>query len=164
VGDPVSVDRDWSLRAATPQDAEWLADLKAAAMRPDLERLGRWDHGRARARFLETYVPSTTYIIVLENEDVGCVTVRPEPDAWWIEHFYLWPRVQGRGIGGQVLQHAMATHRDGRPFMLAMMRDSPARRLYERHGFTYDYDDRNGVDQIFRRSGDAAAASASRNH
>ncbi len=90
----MSVDRDWSLRAATPQDAEWLADLKAAAMRPDLERLGRWDHGRARARFLETYVPSTTYIIVLENEDVGCVTVRPEPDAWWIEHFYLWPRVQ----------------------------------------------------------------------
>jgi len=162
--DPVGMDRDWLVRAATPRDAEWLADLKAAAMRSDLERLGRWDRGRARARFLESYVPATTRVVVVDNEDMGCITARPELDAWWIEHFYLWPRVQGRGLGGEVLEHTVATHQDGRPFMLAMVRDSPARHLYERHRFIYDYDDENGVDQIFRRSGDAGAGSASRNH
>ncbi len=43
----------WSLRAATAADASWLADLKAEAMRADLQRLGYWDRDWARQWFLE---------------------------------------------------------------------------------------------------------------
>lgn len=128
------VDLRWSLRPATPSDAGWLADLKAAVMRPDLERLGYWDRDWARGRFLDRYDPTVTSVIVLGADEVGCIAVRSERDHWWIEHFYLRPDAQGRGLGGEVLRHVMAAREDGRPFVLALDRGSGVRRLYERHG------------------------------
>jgi GNAT superfamily N-acetyltransferase len=143
----------WSLRPATAADAGWIADLKCRAMRPDLERLGLWDRDWAYRRFIGTFVPGNTDVIVCDGRPVGAIAVRAEPDAQWIEHFYLEPSVHGQGIGGQVLRHVMATHRDARPFRLAIDRGSAARRLYERAGFTHAYDDPNGVDEIFEAAG-----------
>lgn len=144
--------RGWSLRPATAQDASWMADLKAQAMREDLQRLGYWDRDWARQRFLDSYVPANTSVIVGPGGQVaGCIAVRGEPDAWWIEHFYLHAQTQGRGLGGQVLRHVIAERHDGRPFRLALDRGSRVRALYERHGFTHHHDHDNGVDQIFQR-------------
>jgi GNAT superfamily N-acetyltransferase len=149
--------REWKLRPGLPADAEWLADLKARTMRPDLERLGLWNEDWARRRFLETYIPANTDIIEVAEKSVGVIAVRPEPEVLWIEHFYLDPAAQGRGLGLQVLRSVMDAHRDGRPFRLAIDRGSAARRLYERVGFVYLYDDDNGVDQIFGAPGGASA-------
>ncbi|MEU8325817.1 GNAT family N-acetyltransferase [Nonomuraea sp. NPDC048881] len=151
------MDRPWRLRPATPADADWLADLKALTMRPDLERLGLWDQDWARRRFLDTYIPANTDIIEIDGKPVGVIAVRAEVDTQWIEHFYLDPAAQGRGIGGQVLRHVMDAHRDARPFRLAIDRGSAARRLYERAGFVHLYDDANGVDQIFGTPGECPA-------
>ncbi|WP_350271581.1 hypothetical protein [Frondihabitans sucicola] len=46
------------LRPATPDDAGWMAELRAVVMRPDLERLGRFDPARVRSRFLDGYSPA----------------------------------------------------------------------------------------------------------
>jgi GNAT superfamily N-acetyltransferase len=143
----------WTLRPATAEDGQWLADLKALAMRPDLERLGIWDEDWARQRFPDTFIAANTDVIEIDGKPVGVIAVRPERDAQWIEHFYLHPSVQGRGIGEQVLRQAMEAHRDVRPFRLAIDRGSAARRLYERLGFVYQYDDDNGVDQVFSTHG-----------
>jgi GNAT superfamily N-acetyltransferase len=143
----------WTLRPATAADADWLADVKAEAMRPDLERLGLWDRDWARGRFLDTFVPANTRVIVVDGEEVGCIAVRPEPHVQWLEHFYLMPSVHGRGVGGQVLSHVLAEHEDDRCFRLAIDRGSRVRGLYERYGFRHIHDDANGVDQIFERSG-----------
>lgn len=51
------------LRPAVGEDAQWMADLKADAMRADLERLGYWDRDWARSRFLDAYVSANTSII-----------------------------------------------------------------------------------------------------
>lgn len=143
----------WTLRPATAEDGQWLADLKALAMRPDLERLGIWDQDWARQRFLDTFIPANTDVIEIDGQPVGVIAVRPERDVQWIEHFYLHPSVQGRGIGEQVLGQVMDAHRDARPFRLAIDRGSAARRLYERLGFVHQYDDENGVDQVFSTQG-----------
>jgi GNAT superfamily N-acetyltransferase len=119
--------------------------------------LGLWNEDWARRRFLETFVPANTEVIEVDDEPVGVIAVRAEADAQWIEHFYLDPAVQGRGIGSQVLRHVMDAHRDNRPFRLAIDRGSAARRLYERVGFVHLYDDSNGVDQIFSVSGVSSA-------
>ena len=110
-------------------------------MRPDLERLGLWDTGRVRTRFLDAFDPAHTVVIQINGEDVGLIAVRPEADSQWIEHFYLEPEHQGRGIGGAVLGQAMDQHRDHRPFRLNVLQASPARALYERHGFVFDHAD-----------------------
>jgi GNAT superfamily N-acetyltransferase len=69
------------------------------------------------------------------------IAVRPEADAHWIEHFYLDLALQGRGIGTSVLEHVMAACGDHRPYRLNVLQGSPARRLYERHGFVHDHED-----------------------
>lgn len=125
----------WEFRAAGQADAEWMAELRAVVMRPDLERLGRFDPVRVRTRFLDAYVPEATRVVMVDGADAGLVAVRPERDETWIEHFYLDPSVQGRGIGGAVLSALLAEGAAGGAFRLNVLQGSPARRLYERHGF-----------------------------
>jgi len=138
-----------TFRSATEHDIEWLVDLRAEVLREDLERLGRYDTHRVRQRMRDAYVPTSTRVIVEDGDEIGCVTVRVEADARWLEHFYLAPHAHGRGIGSQVLREILAEE-DPRPFRLNVLQGSPARRLYERHGFTVDSEDE--VDVFMTRS------------
>lgn len=115
-----------------------MAELRAVVMRPDLERLGRFDAVRVRTRFLDAYAPELTRVIVVDGADAGLVAVRPERTETWIEHFYLDPSLQGRGIGGSVLSTLLAEGPAAGRFRLNVLQGSPARRLYERHGFVQD--------------------------
>lgn len=120
-----------------------MAELRAIVMRPDLERLGRFDPVRVRQRFLDAFAPQHTRVIVVDGEDVGLIAVRVELDAVWIEHFYLAPDWQGRGLGSAVLADVLVESSAAyeRPFRLNVLQGSPARRLYERHGFVLESED-----------------------
>ena len=131
----------FSLRAATAADALWIAELRAVVLREDLERLGRYDSVRVRQRFLDGFDPELTQLILVTGEVVGSIAVRPARDGQWIEHFYLDPVWQGRGLGGAVLSESMRRHADERPFRLNVLAGSPAQRLYLRHGFTVESQD-----------------------
>ena len=48
---------------------------------------------------------------------------------------------QGQGIGSWALAQILRTDTDGRPFRLNVLQGSPARRLYERHGFALENED-----------------------
>ncbi|MFF3640873.1 GNAT family N-acetyltransferase [Streptomyces sp. NPDC002564] len=136
---------DWALRSATTADIEEIADLRATVMRPDLERLGRFDPHRVRQRLRDSFSAHTS---VIETAGVltGCVTLRPAEDGWWLEHFYLAPRAQGRGLGSAVLGALLArTDAEGVPVRLDVLQGSAARRLYERHGFTVESEDQVDV-------------------
>lgn len=133
---------DWTLRSADPADVETIAELRAAVMRPDLERLGRFDEHRVRQRFRDSFSPAHTSIILADGAFAGCVTLRPAPDGQWLESFYLDPGVQGRGLGSAVLRTLLErTDADGVPVRLNVLQGSAARRLYERHGFTVEDQD-----------------------
>ncbi|MEV4561258.1 GNAT family N-acetyltransferase [Kitasatospora sp. NPDC049285] len=135
----------WALRTATDADVEPIAELRAVVMRPDLERLGRYDPQRVRQRLRDGFSGDHTRIVEVAGFPrlAGCVTVRPDrPGALLLEHFYLDPELQGRGLGGavlaEVLEHADAERLDVR---LNVLQGSPARRLYERHGFALESED-----------------------
>lgn len=132
----------WILRPSAPTDAMWISDLRALVLRDDLERLGRFDAVRVRRRFIDAFDPALTRVIVADGVDVGSIAMRPEADesAVWVEHFYLHPEQQGRGIGSGVLAEVLAENA-GRRIRLNVLKGSPARRLYERHGFVVDTED-----------------------
>jgi GNAT superfamily N-acetyltransferase len=138
----------FSLRPSRLDDAEWIAELRAVVLRDDLERLGRFDPVRVRERFLTAFDTTLTRIIVVNGADVGSIALRPAEDATWIEHFYLDAALQGRGIGGGVLRSVLA---EQGAFRLNVLQGSPARRLYERHGFELDSEDE--VDVFMHRPG-----------
>jgi GNAT superfamily N-acetyltransferase len=130
----------YTLRPSLDTDGPWIAELRAVVLHDDLERLGRFDSARVRRRFLDGFRPELTWVIDMGGRRAGSITVRPEPDAVWIEHFYLEPALQGQGVGGRVLRQIMEKP-DHRPFRLNVLQGSAARRLYERHGFTAESED-----------------------
>ena len=134
---------NWTLRPATHEDLEELAELRAVVMRPDLERLGRYDEHRVRQRLRDAYAPEHTQIIEVDGEFAGSVSVRPATaDVRWLEHFYLNPRHQGRGLGTAVLGTVLSTADAERATVkLNVLQGSPARKLYERHGFVVEDED-----------------------
>lgn len=139
---PIRTVRAWSLRPATPEDLDAMTELRAQVMRPDLERLGRYDEHRVRQRLRDAYEPGHTSIVEYDGVFAGCVALRPAEDGWWLEHFYLSPALHGRGIGTAVLAELLArTDAMGAPVRLDVLQGSAARRLYERHGFVLERED-----------------------
>jgi GNAT superfamily N-acetyltransferase len=96
--------QNWSLRAAVDSDALWIAELRALVLRPDLERLGRFDPVLVRQRFLSAFDPVVTQVVLVSGQEAGSIAVCPDEGSLWIEHFYLRANCQGRGIGSLVLQ------------------------------------------------------------
>lgn len=130
----------WILRPATENDLEELVELRAVAMRPDLERLGRYDDHRVRQRLRDAYTPEHTRIIEVDGEFAGSISMRPAEDRQWLEHFYLAPQHQGRGVGSAVLRSVL-DEADGAVVALNVLQGSSARKLYERHGFVTEAED-----------------------
>ena len=146
----------WRLEPLGPDDVEWLVGLKARAMRADIERIGRWDPERSRERLLAELDPDATQVIVVDDERVGSIALIPAEGETWLKHFYVEPALQGRGIGGAVLEHLLPGNVH-LPIRLLVVRGSPAMRLYERHGFTRERDHENGIDIVLVRPSQGAA-------
>lgn len=113
-------------------------------MRADLERLGRYDEHRVRQRLRDSFSLEHTSIVELDGDFAGSVTVRPADGGLSLEHFYLAPAFQGRGLGSAVL-HTLLEQSDaqGMTVRLNVLQGSPARHLYERCGFTLESETRS---------------------
>ncbi|MEU6343977.1 GNAT family N-acetyltransferase [Streptomyces sp. NPDC046977] len=151
---------EWEMRPAAAADVEAVAELRAVVLRADLERLGRYDGQRVRQRLRDGFTPAHTRVIEVGGAFAGCVALRPSAGAHWLEHFYLAPHLQGVGIGTAVLRAVLEEcDREGTPVRLNVLQGSPARRLYERHGFTLDTEDPVDVFLVRRPAVPAPAAS-----
>ena len=62
-------------RSATGAEADTLADIRVAAMRPSLEAIGRFSPERARERFLKGFDPADTTVIECGEEVAGFFVV-----------------------------------------------------------------------------------------
>ena len=144
----------WCLRALAPADTDWLVTLKEAALGPDLERLGVWDPQRSRHRLLAELAPTSTWVVALVGQPVGSIALRPADEEQWLQHFFVLPEHQGRGLGSAVLGHLLERRADPRPLRLLALRGSRSLPLYARHGFVHERDHENGIDVVLVRSAD----------
>ncbi|WP_224240285.1 GNAT family N-acetyltransferase [Hyalangium gracile] len=135
-----------SLRPVTPADDAFLFELYAST-RPDIAALGlpvaqrdmllrmQWTaqrHGY-QARF-----PSGDHQLVLLGErPAGRLWVAREPVELRLVDITLLPAHRGSGVGTELLRMLQReASAASRPLRLSVARDSPARRLYTRLGFT----------------------------
>lgn len=124
------------LTPAQDADAPALAELRVAAMRESLLRVGRFDPQRARQRLLDGFVAAHTWHVGWAGERVGCVVLRREVDHLRLAHLYIHPQHQGRGVGAAVLAWVFAeAEAAGLPVRVGALRESDSNRFYARHGF-----------------------------
>jgi GNAT superfamily N-acetyltransferase len=132
------------------EDFDRLLDLRMRVMRVHLERIGRFDPVRARARFRNGFVPDHMRLILVDGAFAGCVSLVPDATGFELMHFYVEPALQGHGVGGEVLRRlCVGADALGKPIHLGVLKQSPARRFYERHGFVLTHDDQ--WDDFLRR-------------
>jgi GNAT superfamily N-acetyltransferase len=129
---------DYTLRPAAKADYDFLYRLNELTMRGYVERTwGGWDEALQRAYFRERFEPSQTQIVQAGGRDVGMLSVLDRADEICLNRVQILPDHQGRGLGTSIVRDVLAAaNRRGLPVSLRVLKVNPARRLYERLGFT----------------------------
>ncbi|WP_237214615.1 GNAT family N-acetyltransferase [Falsiroseomonas oryziterrae] len=103
-------------------------------MRAHLERIGRFDPARRRARMRQHLDAGSLRVIERDGAGFGCLGLYERGAAMELHSFFLEPALQGRGLGAEVFAALRAQH-PGRGWWIEVLKDSPARRFWERQGF-----------------------------
>jgi GNAT superfamily N-acetyltransferase len=124
------------LRPAIREDVPFLLELRCQTMHPHLLASGlipslEEDMRRVLLRF------DCAQVILLANEPVGLLKVSRDGMDWDLIQIQLTPSLQGQGFGAQLIQSIISQARQaGASLKLDVLKANPARRLYERLGFT----------------------------
>lgn len=125
-----------SFLPAKPTDAETLADIRTEAMQPSLEAIGRFDPVRVRERFLSTFIPEDTQLILHGSDVVGFFVVRIKQDHLGLDHLYLKAEAQRLGLGRRVVRHVQGiAEKIEKPIKLMALRHSAANEFYRSLSF-----------------------------
>jgi N-acetylglutamate synthase-like GNAT family acetyltransferase len=121
-------------RPATEADFEYIVDLSIRTMRAHLERIGRYDPARRRARMRQHLDAGSLHVIAREDAVLGCCGLYDRGTRLELHSVFLEPALQGGGLGAAVFAALCAEH-PGRAWWIEVLKESPARRFWERQGF-----------------------------
>ena len=125
-----------TLRPVRKEDGAALAEIRARAMQPSLEALGRFDPQRVRSRFLESFTPEYTRGVFLHEQLVGVLVVRPVDAHLLLDHLYIEPLHHSAGIGSAVLETVIRESREiGKALRVGALKGSKSNHFYLRRGF-----------------------------
>jgi len=138
-------DCEWAITRATLDDVPALCELLArlfaqeADFKPDVQK-------QAQGLRLIINEPSRGQLFVLRigNRVVGMVSLlrtvstAEGGEVFWLEDMIVADEFRGRGLGSELLRHAVEFARQQgvpRITLLTDLENKPAQRFYERHGF-----------------------------
>ena len=120
-----------TLRPATSDDAPAMARILWDCFEISLPFLPQLHTPEAHVGFMnERLLPEhTVWVAEVDGAVAGYIAFR----EGWIQHLFVHPQAQGRGLGPQLLAKALE---DGRPKDLwTFQQNTRARRFYEARGF-----------------------------
>jgi len=121
------------LRAGRLDDGVAVADVFAAA-RAEMRYLPDLHSRQEHVTFFSTRVLPTSHVTVAEAEADRAVVAFSAVRGGWLEHLYVVPAHQGRGIGGVLLRRAMNENPAGL-WLWAFAANVRAIAFYGRAGF-----------------------------
>jgi ribosomal protein S18 acetylase RimI-like enzyme len=125
------------LRPVRAEDYRFAWRLYAEGIRPYAAAYKAWVDAEQEARFESRYKPGSTWIIRRDGTDVGWMELQELNEELRLNQLYVAIGRQRRGVGSQVMRHVLARSQEtGKPVALNVLKNNPARRLYERFGFT----------------------------
>ena len=148
--------REFTLRPAQPADFAFCQRIYFEGMASIIETL-KLDIGRQRQSFCEQWQLTEVRIITIAGNDVGWLQSAPANDAIFLAQLYLDGRFQRQGIGSRAMRAVIdEAAREGKAVTLGVVKINPARRLYERLGFSVTHEDQYKF--YMRREPDSAPA------
>jgi ribosomal protein S18 acetylase RimI-like enzyme len=129
--------REIDLRPARSEDYDFVFRLYVETMRPYTSAFFEWVDKEQADRFASLYRLQETVIILHDGAGIGWFAARESDSEISLLQFYIAPTFQRRGIGSQVLQGLLERWQlSGKPITLGVLKNNPARRFYERLGFS----------------------------
>jgi GNAT superfamily N-acetyltransferase len=125
------------LRPACSDDYVFALNLYLKAIKPLAIAWMEWVDQDQEAQFASLWRPYDTRIITLDGrEDIGWVEFRQTGDEIFLKQLYISPEHR-RGIGSQVMRLLLLEEQRGTAQSMALfvLKNNPAFRFYERHGF-----------------------------
>jgi L-amino acid N-acyltransferase YncA len=130
-------DSEIELRPVRAEDYRFAWRLYAEGIRPYAAAYMAWVDAEQEARFESRYKPGSTWVIRRDGTDVGWMELHEIDEELRLNQLYVAATQQRKGIGSQVMRQVLAKSREtGKPVALNVLKNNPARRLYERFGFT----------------------------
>src|SRR5262249_52825281 len=126
-------------RPATRADHDFLRTLHHACYRRLVEPIWGWDEADQDRRFARAFDVAGRVIVELAGEPIG--TLRTSRGGQWLfdDDIGEGAEHQGRGIGSRLLRGVLAeADRKRLAVRLQVLVTNPARRLYQRLGFTVE--------------------------
>lgn len=132
----------YSLKPATDDNLDWLLSLRQETMSTYLQSTGMSvEETEMKKRILYNF--SDIQIIYVQGKPAGMLKVREDVTYFELIQIQIKPEYQGQGLGEKILKDLIkrATVRK-LPVQLSVLKNNPAKCLYERLGFTtYDEDE-----------------------
>ena len=133
--------QDLTLHPAQPVDFAFCQRTYFDSMASIIETL-KLDMSRQRESFRQQWQLPEVRIITIAGNDVGWLQSALANDAIFLAQLYLDGRSQRQGIGSRVMRAVIdEAAYEGKAVTLGVMKINPARRLYERLGFSVTHED-----------------------
>jgi ribosomal protein S18 acetylase RimI-like enzyme len=125
-----------SRRAAMKEDIPFLLELRRKTMSAHLSASGVVTSEEEHLRRV-LFRFECAEIVLLDNRLVGLLKVARDGLDWELIQIQLRPSFQGQGLGEKLVEEIITeAKRAGASLRLSVLASNPARRLYERLGFS----------------------------
>lgn len=120
---------------AREEHNDFALSLYLSTMQPYTAELMMWDEGKQKASFAQHWRTEDVRVIAVDGREAGWFQFQETASEIWLQQLFVDP--QGQGIGSEVLHRLLAEWcAKDKPVTLTVLKNNPARRLYERLGFT----------------------------
>lgn len=127
----------YTVRQATEADYAFLFHLYQASMKDYVTQTWGWDEAAQQILFRERFEPTHVQIVVVDGRAVGALSVQQQPDTLVLANLQILPEAQKQGLGAAIIKMLLCQARElGVSVSLQVLKVNPARKLYERLGFT----------------------------
>ena len=136
----------FTTRIASKDDEDFIFTTYCLTMRNHVERTWGWDEEKQKNGFWKNLPLSGFQIILVEENPVGALFIESDETrpADNLRMLLMQPNWQNRGIGTAVLARAIeSAHAHRRRVELRVIKNNPARKLYDRLGFAVVGEDEN---------------------
>ena len=139
---------EYTLRKCAYDDFELLFDLKKLCMKWYIEKIYGWDDEvqKTKTRNELNRNINNMKIIEVDGQGIGVTTFSEGDEFYRVGLIMIHPDYQNKGIGASIISDYIAAAKAVRNrIIIKTYRENPARRLYERLGFTLYETDKTHV-------------------